>query len=813
MKRSKRRAMRKTINFILIAFCIISSVSYASEKDIGTITGKIISNETGQSISSATIALVNETDSLIIASIASGKDGEFELNNVPIGKYRLQITSLNRKPSIIENIEISAQGSNVKLGHLTLTEDAEEFLLDEITVVTGRLKGEELVDRTIYTINDDIRKASSSGLTMLRYVPSVTVDFMDNVTLEGRSDIQFYVDGVKRNKEFVAQLDPQMIDRVELITNPSVQYDSDISGVISIMLKRDERSGFSGSVTIPLPNPDKTVAYPAASFDYGYKNVRLFAGDRLNYQRLNQRGSTLREWNDPSGNSHRIEKNSTGTLRTANNYLNFGVDWFINDKTALNFLGEVTADKFSPGDSSSENRSYLNNRPDQYFETDMDTKYHYDNQFFSLFLRRELEQEGCEFKVEVYFNRQSGGASHENVDTYYDIQDLSTITSVTASKDTADDSHKTAQLKADYSFMVKDIKNEIGLKSFAGWADNEFSQISNPNVPAAVDIDHFAYDEMRQSVYYNTLGEMNKVKWQFGVTGEYSGVDIAEGPETADFFLLPQASLQRDFENAGDVKLSFQKKIERPDTRQLDPFEIIVDSQHVRKGNPDLKPEVENSVELTYSKNFKNNFVSPKLYYQYTNNAIQEVTSIRSDGISETVYGNIGKNVEYGLGLNASLQPASRWRLNGNMSVYNTEISTGRAYGNDNKQKKTSYRFNATKIFTLPRDYSLSAIIQYNSPYLTYRRENYCDLLVLLGLGKKFSSMAEINLIYVPLITNYTYTKTITSYPGYREETASRLDAQNLFFIEFKYNFNYGKKIKKIERSIEHETSKTSGGL
>jgi len=147
------------------------------------------------------------------------------------------------------------------------------------------------------------------------------------------------------------------------------------------------------------------------------------------------------------------------------------------------------------------------------------------------------------------------------------------------------------------------------------------------------------------------------------------------------------------------------------------------------------------------------------------------------------------------------------------MAVYNTEISTGLVHENDNRQKKTSYRFDATNTFTLPGDYSMSATIQYDSPFLTYRRENYRDLLILLGLGKKFSDKMEINIMYVPFINDFIYSKSITSYPGYREETSGTLNAQNLFFIEYKFNFNYGKKIKKIERPVEHETSNTSEGL
>lgn len=121
--------------------------------------------------------------------------------------------------AVVDDVELSPKAYRLKLKRLALQENI--VLLDEVTVTHERLKGEEKIDRTVYPINDDIRNTTSSGLDMLRYIPAVTVDLMENVTLEGRSDFHLYVEGVRRNKEFVAQLDPEMIDRVEVITNPS----------------------------------------------------------------------------------------------------------------------------------------------------------------------------------------------------------------------------------------------------------------------------------------------------------------------------------------------------------------------------------------------------------------------------------------------------------------------------------------------------------------------------------------------------------------------------------------------------------------
>jgi hypothetical protein len=747
-----------------------------------------------------------------MASVVSDKDGIFELSHVPFGKYNLRVSSSDNESKTVEAIEISEQIANVKLEQIHIGK-VNVSQLDEITIVCERLKGEEQIDRTVYAINDDIRKIATTGLDMLRNIPSVTVDFLNNVMLEGRSDIQFYVDGIKRNKEYVMQLDPQWIDKVELITNPSVKYDPDISGVISIILKKQGRIGVNGAFTIPLTNPHKGIAQPAANIEYGSDRYRVYAGAFMNYEGFNRKQNMESEWYDQGAGSKIFNKESTGKVKWIYSYINYGADWFINDRTSLNFLGEWSSWKERSRDNIIENRSYLNNALVQYYKTYMETDGGSDNYYYSLFLRRELAQQGCELKAEIYYNRTSGGLNNEYIDDYYNINNPGVKTTTIIRREDIDDTADTTQLKVDYSFLIKNVKNEIGTRTFFGWKKSLFENDNSDTDSSETLSDDFEYNQWRQAAYYNALGQFKAFKWQLGLTGEYSAIDINGTSDVSSFFLTPQASLQRDFDGAGNLKLSFQRRIERPQVYQVDPYERYVDSMHVRTGNPDLEPAAENSLELVYSKNFKSNFLAPKFYLEYTNNAIEDVTTIRDDGVSVTTWDNIGKRLEYGLGVNASFKINPHWQLNGDAAIFNREISSGLGPDRGNNQQKISWRFNATNVFTFPRDYSLSFISQYGSPSISYYREDYRDLLFLVAMGKKFSNKAEMNILYVPFIEDFTYSKSIIRYPGYREENAGSLDARNLFFIEFKYHFNYGKQVKKIERAIEYEKGQSGGGI
>lgn len=793
------------LNYVTAVNCL------ADEKSDGVIAGWIVDSLTAVPIASVQLILLDKTNASVCKSAVSQDDGRFEFSEVPFGKYSLKISCPGYLQAVVDDIELNRKTHYLNLKKLALRENV--VILDEVTVTHERVKGEEKIDRTVFAVNDDIRKASSSGLDMLRHIPSVSVDFMENVTLEGRSDIQFQVDGVRRNKEFVAQLDPEMIDRVEVITNPSVRYDADISGVINIILRKDRRSGVSGSVTAVLPHPDKVVANPGANVDVGYKNFRFFAGDRMNIQKFSGMESRSGVWEDPSGTIRRFKKKSTGTFSSVYNYLNYGIDWFVDDKTDFNFLGEWKTWRNDFGGDSSETRSYLGNTMEAYYQTDIEQEPHQENLYFSLFFNRELEQEGCNFDVEAYFNQQSGGADMKYKDTYYDIETFSTLMNTIQRTEIIDELRRMEQIRTDYAFLLKDVKNEVGFRSFGAWTDSESHKSFSPPDPVRESVETFNYDEWRQQLYYNMMGKSGKISWQFGVTGEYEYIDMVGFSGVEDYFLLPQASLQRDFDQTGKIKLSFNRELKRPEVYQRHPYTMEIDSLHVRSGNPDLESEIENQLELTWSQNFKKNYFSPKLYYHFTDNAIQDVTTVRDDGVSVMTQKNIGKNTEYGFGLNAALQITSRWRLNGNASLYHREIGSISTVIGDSKKQNDGLRIDATNIYSLPKDYSLFLITQYSSPEITYQGETCRDFLMLLGLGKKFSNHADLNIIYAPVISDYTYSKSIIDYPGYYEKTVGSVDAQNLFFIEFTYRFGSGKEFKKIERSVEYESGRSGGAL
>ena len=145
-----------------------------------------------------------------------------------------------------------------------------------MTVVAERIKGKEMVDRTVYAIPQAIAKSSTNGYDILKKIPQVNVDFQNNVTLNGSSNFIIQVDGRQRDKEFLAKLLPSDIESIEVISNPSGKYEGNIDGVINIILKKEARYGMNGNAGFNIKPFNKPTTSVTGSLDYSLGKITFY---------------------------------------------------------------------------------------------------------------------------------------------------------------------------------------------------------------------------------------------------------------------------------------------------------------------------------------------------------------------------------------------------------------------------------------------------------------------------------------------------------------------------------------------------------
>ena len=216
------------------------------------IVGNIRNAKTNELIQFATVELYKAKDSTIFTGVISTEQGSFKISNVIYGRYYMRISSMGYKPTIISKITVSAQNSPLKLNYIDLVE--ENLHLEEVSVTGHRVIGQIKEDKTIYQISNEETDIAHSGIDLLRQIPELDVNFLTNeVRMFGSSKILFLVNGKRVNPNYLMQLDPKTVQRVETSANPGVKYDSDVDGVINFVLKKSFDLGVNGRMQVDVP--------------------------------------------------------------------------------------------------------------------------------------------------------------------------------------------------------------------------------------------------------------------------------------------------------------------------------------------------------------------------------------------------------------------------------------------------------------------------------------------------------------------------------------------------------------------------------
>jgi polyhydroxyalkanoate synthesis regulator phasin len=787
----------KTLSLILtIILFAFTLQSFAGEETAGKLTGKVIDKQSKQPISYATISIVNVLDSSVVTGVISNENGGFQIDDLPMGEYKVSVSFIGYKASS-KKVSLNLRNRNVDIGELQLEETTT--LIDDVVVEAERLKGEEKVDRTVYNLNDDVRKSSSDGIDVLKHIPAVQVDFQDNVSLEGQSNIQFYVNGILRNKDYVTQLDPSAIDRVEIISNPGAKYDADVSGVINILLKKEARYGVSGSVRADIPHPDKMLLNPSARLEYGNQKFRVYGSSRMHYERFNGFEELSTELRIDENTTQTYSRKGEGVNNWSHMYSNYGIDFFLSDKTSLNFFSENIRFWNRKLDFENQNSTFLNGNLTESYKNLTTNKSNGISNYYSLYLKHNFNDQGKELSAEVSYYDYAG----EDKNKYEDIYADNTV----VRDENISNNRNNAEFQIDYSTGNDKFKHDMGVRSTVEWVQNDFG------VQGAENTSEYEYSEIREAAYYNVAGNIQKLNWQVGLRGEYSRISAGDELTNEYLVLLPSGSLQMNFEKSQNAKLSFRRKITRPNIGDLNPFETWTDSLHVWYGNPDLKPSLHNRVELSYGVNIKSSYISPKLYLDYTENQIQQYSFLNEDNIMEFRKDNIGKSYEYGLGLTVSAGITKWWRLNTELAAFNQTIFNEHSFNTDERQEQFSYRANGMNMFMLPKDFTLMAMFQYSAPTISYQRTFKRDFLFILGGSKNIGDSWQLEAFYVPFLDKFTYTQVLTESANISEDYKGQVDGKNIFAVTVKYNFNKGKQTKKINRSTEYSNDVQGGGM
>lgn len=770
--------LRKLLFIVLVTICF-----NVSAQDMIQLKGIVIDSKSKEAIPNANITLSNPLDSTLICGTISNLNGEFCLGIMAKRLCKLKISMLGYESFTrkINTIDLDKD-----LWTIALKEKA--MILNENLVVGARIKAKSSLDKTTFFINKKIYNSSNTGLDILKYIPGVQVDLIQNISLNGNSNILIYINGVLRDKNYLNQLNASDIDKVEVSNVPDSKYDANISGVINIILKKNELQGVSGHVYSEIPTKDSEIyLFPNASLNYGFKNINIYASYNGKFTYFDITKNNNRDIYNEYKTTRII---SYQDLRQKNwdHRVNYGLDIFINKNNYLNLYSYYNTFSFEQDGFANTLIKENSDAKERYSYTKDDTDKNY-RSFYSLYYKHLFRKSGSNIAIDMnYYNFNA-----ENSTLFEDENNLNDMVSFAKPK------QNTYTIKIDYSSPLSEITNLIsGIKT-------EFNRLRDRE-----DSD-FKYYNNTLAIYSGVNIKFEHLDLNIGLRCENSNSGIRKGFKKHYFDILPSASMNIKFSPKANLRLLYRYSIRRPELYRLIPNSFISDPYSVSKGNPQLDPEYEHSLLLDYSVRFKTNYISSALFYSRVSDAINSLTVINGDNYLESKVYNLGNIYKIGMKLSGTINIGKSITVNPYLKLYDIYTKGNSiAYKYEIKNRhRIAMESGLSAMVSFKKNISASFLFQYNSKNYKIQKSRFYDPLYFISLEKTFNKNLKIGITTaIPFTKSMTYYGTKIKGMDFNCLSEGKIHMSKFpFWLKLKYQFSSGKIMKRIKSRKEKTIS------
>ncbi len=771
----------------------------------GTVSGKVLDSQTNIPIEYANITIYRSRDSQLANGAVTNQDGRFLIEKVMPGKYSAKISFMGYTNFTIDSFLVTPKSLNVDLGIIKLS--TKSVSTQEVVVTGQKDMITNNLDKKVVNVDANIASSGGSALDVMQNVPSVTVDADGGVALRGSKNVTFLIDGKPSGlagvsgSDVLTQIPASSIESIEIVTNPSAKYDPEgTAGIINIVLKKKSNLGVNGIASLNAGTGDKynsslNLNYRGSGFNiYGNYDTRFFnmIGEGVTNRISNYNGitSTLNQLS---------EDNRKNGMHNAG----IGLDYFLDDQNTFSFL-------FRYRNMSMDNNSLLDNK--NYDGTNTLTRNYSRSSEnnrnirgleYDLNYKKTFEKKGHEFIADVNY-------SDHAADFDGDIYQLESGTTLPAlQRSNTDNTHKMLTLQLDYTNPMGDFgRIETGLKSsFKDLTSDQdyydFSYDQNNWIDNLSQKNRFGLKEQIHAAYFIYSNILGAIQYQLGIRGEkvFTNITQALNNTTYDndyFSFYPTVHLKTEISTGQEISLSYSRRVDRPNNRQLNPLIDYSDSTNIVVGNPYLKPQYINSYEFGHSVFFGKNSLSSTLFYRQTDDVINMITVLEEAGVTRTTFQNISKSMNYGLEVIGNIPFFEWWRLNANFSFFRAEFK-GPDLSNNNYTWMTRINSN----FFLSKDFFVQLIANYNAPTIMAQGKIKEQYSVDIALRKDFmEGKLSLNFRVSDIFKTRNFNNE-TFGTGFNTTSTRTMDSRAAFLgISYKLN-NYKSDQEKERRRID----------
>ncbi len=622
----------------------------------------------------------------------------------------------------------------------------------------------ETMEKKVFSIEDNINQSGGSLLQVMQTLPGVTISQEGTVRLRGSDRVTVLIDGKQTaltgfgNQTSLDNIPASAIEKIEVINNPSAKYDANgNAGIINIIYKKEVKEGFNGKVGLALgvgalwikkenyptigPQYQNTPKInPSVSLNYRKKKVNVFLqADNLYTKTLNKNEFVDRYYDNGEIVRQQTRRNRDTNIVTAKG----GMDWYVDDHNTIAASALFSSEKildhgeepFFNDDLSERLRLW------QFLEDELKTTV-----TFSASWQHKYSKPGRLLNVGYNYT------FHREDEKYFFTNILPDFTGEDSFKLISDE-HVT-DVTIDYVHPLRYGRFESGFKFRFREIPTDMQFFPGENSPLDVNAGGYAnYKEIIPVLYGNYIFESEKFEAEAGLRLEYVDIyyDVDPNHNTyeSDGYNytqpFPNLRLAYKFNTNHTLSFFYTRRVDRPNEVDIRIFPKYDDVEIIKVGNPGLRPQFTNSVELGYKMSSDHGYLYTAVYHKRMEATITRIASIQPGStLIYNIFQNAGDSQSSGIEIIFSHNFQSWATLNLNLNGYKNTIeafTVVNEYPAENtftaeSQQMYSGSIKLNGLFHLPHKTDLQISSVYLAPDVVPQGKTYSRFSIDVGAKK-----------------------------------------------------------------------------
>jgi len=734
--------------------------------------------------------------------------------------------------TLLFTLLVNAQNTNPSTPNAKAADSLKRNQIKDIqeVIISGKKAVvENKIDKIVYNVANDLTSQSGAAIDVLRKVPQVTVDADGNVELQGNPNVRFLINGKPSSifgnslADALASIPASQIKSIEAVTSPGAKYDAQgTGGIINIILNESKVKGINGIINGSVGTRFETGS---VNLNFRNNNFNLNAFFSGNAQLKSRTPSSQNRISHTATNETRLLQDGYNDFQRHGYRTGLGFDWSINKKNTLSgsvsyndfankSIGFINQEQYITDFSTSSEQSIIGYR-------NSDNRSSVNSIDGNLSYRKTFQKEGQELTADYVVSYGSPKSNYLQTQSLAGA--LSPYNGILGSNPGTDSSHN---LSIDYVQPINDkVTLEMGTKAILQHITNTTDVNVLDALSGQYELDpfqsfHLKYDMGVYAAYLSSsLKLFNWLDVRAGARYEYTTIKIDYQNTNIPSYglLVPSFILSHKFDSGETIKLAYTRRVERPEYSELNPFLNFSDPHNITTGNPALKPEIGDNMELGYNKNFENGanlsftlterINSQDLKQIITFYPVYNVNGTDYTNVSVTSRDNIGKEYNSGGVLSGAI-PLLNNKLNirGNMMIFHRYIVSD-YFGNIDMGMR--YRLNLNMNYQFPKDFIVEMFGNYNSAAKNIQGKNPQSITYSIATRKQFwNKKASIGFTATNPFNKYVNQITTVNTNDYSSYSVRQLPLRS-FGISFSYKF--GKMDFKKDKDISNDYLNEAG--